>query len=196
VRLEDGVTLALVLIVAYLLGSIPTSYIVVYRITGRDIRTMGTGNPGTMNVWDSVGFKAALVVGIGDICKGMAAVGVAYLAGLDDRDAVLAALCAVAGHDWSIFLRLDGGNGMAAAVGAMIALLPEAALLATGFAIAAWFLGFSRRLAGIAALGLFLTLAYTFQAPDVKLIGAGLVLILTVIKIVRFEGFSPARPSR
>jgi glycerol-3-phosphate acyltransferase PlsY len=190
------VTLALVLIVAYLFGSIPTSYIVVYRLTGRDIRTMGSGNPGTMNVLDSVGFKAALIVGLGDICKGMAAVGIAYLAGLDDRDAVLAGLCAVAGHDWSIFLRLDGGNGMAAAVGALIALLPQEALLAIFIAIAIWLLGSSRRVAGITGLSLLLMLAYVFQAPDVKLIGAAVLLILTVIKIVRFEGFSPARPSR
>lgn len=189
-------TLALVLIVAYLLGSIPTSYIVVYRLTGRDIRSMGSGNPGTMNVLDSVGFKAALVVGVVDICKGMAAVGVAYLAGLDDRDAVLAAMCAVAGHDFSIFLRLDGGNGMAAAVGALTALLPQAGLLSTGVAIAIWALGGSRRLAGVTGLGLFLALAYVFEVPDVKLIGAGVLLILTVIKIVRFEGFSPPRPSR
>ncbi len=189
-------TLALVLIVAYLLGSIPTSYIVVYRLTGRDIRAMGTGNPGTMNVLDSVGARAAAIVGIGDICKGMAAVGIAYLAGLGDRDAVLAALCAVAGHDWSIFLRLDGGNGMAAAVGGLVALLPQEALLAIAVATAIWLLGGSRRIAGVVGLLLVLALAYAFEAPDVKLIGAVLLLILTALKIFRFEGFSPARPGR
>ena len=50
-------TLAGILLAAYLIGSFPTSYIVVYRLTGRDIRTMGSGNPGAMNVWDSVGFR-------------------------------------------------------------------------------------------------------------------------------------------
>jgi len=190
------VTLALVLIVAYLLGSIPTSYIVVYRLTGRDIRTMGSGNPGTMNVVDTVGLRAGVVVGLGDICKGMAAVGIAYLAGLSDCDAVLAGMCAVAGHDWSIFLRLDGGNGMAAAVGTLIALLPMAALFAVPAAIALYALGMSRRLAGIVGLLLLLTLAYMFEAPEVRLIGAVVVLTFTAIKIFRFEGFSPARPGR
>ncbi|MGE0230028.1 MAG: glycerol-3-phosphate acyltransferase [Dehalococcoidia bacterium] len=189
-------TLAVVLIVAYLLGSIPTSYIVVYRLTGRDIRTMGTGNPGTMNVVDTVGMRAGIVVGLGDICKGMAAVGIAYLAGLDDRDAVLAGMCAVAGHDWSIFLRLDGGNGMAAAVGALIALLPFEALFAVPTAIALYTLGMSRRLAGIIGLLMVPTLAYTFEAPEMKLIGAVLLLTFTVVKIFRFEGLSPARPGR
>jgi len=190
------VTLALVLIVAYLLGSIPTSYIVAYRLTGRDIRTMGSGNPGTMNVVDTVGLRAGVVVGLGDICKGMAAVGIAYLAGLSDRDAVLAGMVAVAGHDWSIFLRLDGGNGMAAAVGAMIALLPVAALFAVPTAIALYALGMSRRLAGIVGLLLLLALAYVFEAPEARLIGATVLLTFTVIKIFRFEGFSPARPGR
>lgn len=189
-------TLAVVLIVAYLLGSVPTSYIVVYRLTGRDIRTMGNGNPGTMNVLDSVGWRAALVVGLGDICKGMAAVGVAYLAGLGDLDAVLAAMVAVIGHDWSIFLRLDGGNGMAAAVGALTALLPYEALLAMAVAVLIVAVGGTRRIAGLVGLSLLLTLAYTFEAPDVKLIGATLILLLTVLKIVRFEGVSWVGPGR
>ena len=59
-------TIAIVLIIAYLLGALPTSYIVVNRLTGRDIRTLGDGNPGMMNVWDSVGLLAALIVGVGD----------------------------------------------------------------------------------------------------------------------------------
>jgi glycerol-3-phosphate acyltransferase PlsY len=165
-------------------------------MTGRDIRTMGTGNPGTMNVVDTVGLRAGIIVGLGDICKGMAAVGIAYLAGLDDRDAVLAAMVAVAGHDWSIFLRLDGGNGMAAAVGALVALLPIAALFAVPTAAALYLLGMSRRLAGIIGLLLLLALAYVFEAPEVRLIGAVVLLTFTVIKIYRFEGFSPARPGR
>ena len=57
-------TLAVVLVVAYLLGSIPTSYIVVYLLTGRDVRGIGNGNPGTMNVWDNVGLAPALIVAV------------------------------------------------------------------------------------------------------------------------------------
>lgn len=190
-------TLALVLIVAYLLGSIPTSYIVVYRLTGRDIRTMGTGNPGTMNVIDSVGARAGVIVGVGDVCKGMGAVGVAYLAGLGDYAAVLAALVAVAGHDWSIFLRLDGGNGMAAAVGAMMALLPVASGLAVLAALALVVVfGRSRRFAGLAGLSLLLVLAFILDAPEIRLGGAVLIITFTVFKIWSVEGFTPARPSR
>ena len=186
-------TLAVVLIAAYLLGSIPTSYIVVYRYTGRDIRTMGSGNPGTMNVLDTVGAWPALIVAAGDITKGMAAVGIAYLAGLDDIDAVLAALVTVVGHDYSLFLRLNGGNGMAAAVGAYAALLPVETLIAASLAVTIWLATRSRRAAGLIGLAALPGLAYWFQEPDAKLIGVGVLLAVTVVKIFRFEGFSPAR---
>ncbi len=186
-------TLAIVLIAAYLLGSIPTSYIVVYRYTGRDIRTMGSGNPGTMNVLDTVGVWPALIVAAGDISKGMAAVGIAYLAGLGDVDAVLAALVVVAGPDYSLFLRLNGGNGMAAAVGTYAALLPIETLIALSLAATVWLATRSRRAAGLIGLAALPGLAFWFQGPDVKLIGVGVLLAVTVVKIFRFEGFSPAR---
>ena len=78
-----------VLATAYLLGSIPTSYIEVHRVTGRDLRTIGNGNPGAMNVWDTVGLKPAMAVAMGDLAKGMAAVGFAYWLGLGDASAIL-----------------------------------------------------------------------------------------------------------
>lgn len=186
-------TLAAVLIVAYVLGSIPTSYIVVYRLTGRDVRSIGTGNPGTMNVYDTLGWQAASVVAIGDIAKGMAAVGLAYYAGLGDIGAVLAALCAVIGHDWSIFLRLDGGNGTAAAIGGMLALLPIETLTATAVCIGISMLFGSRRLGGIVGVALIPSLAIALGAPDIKWIGAVVLMAFTVLKIIRDEGFTPAR---
>lgn len=186
-------TLAVLLIAAYLLGSIPTSYIVVYRFTGRDIRTIGNGNPGTMNVLDAVGLRAASIVGVGDISKGMAAVGLAHLAGLGDMEAVAAAVVAVIGHDYSVFLRLNGGNGLATAVGGIYALLPAAGLIATGTAAVAFVLLRSRRISGLIGLSMLPPLAYWLNAPDMKLIGLLLLLTVSGLKIIRFEGFSPSR---
>ncbi len=185
-------TLALVLVAAYLLGSIPTSYIVVYRITGRDIRTMGTGNPGTMNVLDSVGVRPAVFVGLVDILKGMAAVGVAYLAGASDMQAVIAAAVAIMGHDYSVFLRLNGGNGTATVVGGLAGLLPIATFIAFSISLTALLFIGSRRIAGLIGLLVVPVLAYWFGASDVKVIGSLVLLTLTAIKIFRFEGFSHA----
>jgi glycerol-3-phosphate acyltransferase PlsY len=189
-------TLAVVLVVAYLLGSIPTSYIVVYKYTGRDIRAMGSGNPGTMNVLDSVGTGPAVLVGVVDVLKGMAAVGVAYLAGASDVQAVLAAAVAIVGHDYSVFLRLNGGNGTATAVGAIAGLLPVATFAAFSLAATAVLVLRSRRKAGIIGLLSIPVFAYWFDAPDTRLIGVLVLLTLLAIKIIRFEGFSPARIPR
>ncbi len=178
---------------AYLLGAIPTSYIVVYLFTGRDVRAIGNGNPGAMNVWDNVGLAPAALVAIGDIGKGMAAVSVAYLLGLGDTQAVLAALLAIAGHDYSIFLWFHGGNGTAAAIGGLFALVPEATVPAAAIAVALYLITGSKRLSGALALICVPVFAYAVSYPDVKLIGVLLVLTVTAVKIVRFEGFTPER---
>lgn len=186
-------TLAIVLVIAYLLGSIPTSYIVVHYLTGRDIRTIGNRNPGVMNVLDNVGVRAAVAVAGGDIGKGMAAVTVAYAFGLDDVGAIGAALVAVAGHDFSIFMRLHGGNGMATSVGGLFALVPLAAFPAAGFALLIAYFGLSRRISGIVGLLLVPTLTYGLGLSETLLAGVLLLLTVTALKVIRFEGFSPAR---
>ncbi|HET6690337.1 MAG TPA: glycerol-3-phosphate acyltransferase [Miltoncostaeaceae bacterium] len=186
-------TLAVVIVTAYLLGSVPMSYIVVYRMTGRDIRTLGDGNPGTMNVWHSVGLRAALIVAAGDVGKGMAAVGIAHIAGLGDGSAIIAGLMAVAGHDFSIFLRLHGGNGTAAAIGALFALVPQAAIPAAAVAVGLYLAVGSKRFAGLIGLLLVPLLTYRLEYPDVLLVGVLLLLTVTALKIVAFEGFTPAR---
>lgn len=186
-------TLAIVLVVSYVIGSVPTSYIVAHRLTGRDIRQMGDGNPGMMNVWDSVGFWAALVVGLGDAAKGMAAVGIAYLMGVETAGAVVAGLVAVLGHDYSIFLRLHGGNGMATSAGSMLALVPLAAGPAVAIAVALWLLLGSRRLGGMVGLMIVPGLAYVLDMEPAAIAGVILLESVSALKVIRFEGFSTAR---
>lgn len=187
---------AAVLVAAYVLGAIPTSYVAVYALTGRDIRSMGTGNPGTMNVLDSVGLRAALIVAAGDVTKGMAAVTLAYAAGLDDSVAVLAGMIAVLGHDYSVFLRLDGGNGTAAAFGALLALLPRETVLMAALGFTVWGLTRQRRIGGLVGLAAFVPLWLVSQEPDVKVVGSMVIVGFTLLKIIRFEGFQPARGGR
>jgi len=187
------VTLPIALAVAYLLGAIPTSYIVVYLATGRDIRSIGNGNPGTMNVWDNVGAVPAVVVGLGDVGKGMAAVGVAYWLGFGDFVAISCGLLAVLGHDYSIFLRFHGGNGTAAAVGALLALVPEATMPAAAVAIALTVVTRSKRAGGLVGLLLVPALAAWQDYPNILVLGVVALLTVVALKIIRFEGFTPAR---
>ena len=130
-----------VIIIGYLLGSIPFGVIVAKRFAHVDIRTYGSGKIGSTNVLRTAGKKAAALVLILDILKGALAVLFAGLIVGRDYMVVgdnfglgllvaqcLAALAAMAGHNWSVFLKFKGGRGVATFFGGLIALCPVAAL--------------------------------------------------------------------
>jgi len=113
------------IIIGYLLGSIPSAYIATRLVKGKDIRQLGGGNVGGLNVFREVGPWAALAAGITDVAKGAAAVAIAYwLLALPPLFVLLAGLAAVIGHNWMVFLKFTGGKGMGATFGALGVLLP------------------------------------------------------------------------
>jgi glycerol-3-phosphate acyltransferase PlsY len=129
-----------VVIVGYLVGSIPFGVLVGKLFARVDIRNFGSGKIGTTNVLRTVGKKAAALVLLLDLLKGALAVvfaglivGRNYLVindfGLGLLVAqCLAALAAMAGHNWSVFLKFKGGRGVATFFGGLVALCPVAAL--------------------------------------------------------------------
>ena len=121
----EFVTGFIAIIIGYLLGSIPSAYIFTRLATGKDIRRIGGGNVGGLNVFREVGVWSALVVGIIDLGKGAAAVAIAYwLLNLPEESVLLAGLAAVVGHNWMVFLKFNGGKGMGTTIGALAVLLP------------------------------------------------------------------------
>jgi len=114
----------LVLIVAYLLGSIPTALLVSRRVAGVDIREIGDGNMGARNVTRTLGWGAGAFVGSVDFSKGAAAVLIARYYGLDPGWQLAAGICAVLGHDFPIWAGFRGGQGMAAILGTLFVLSP------------------------------------------------------------------------
>jgi glycerol-3-phosphate acyltransferase PlsY len=129
---------ALIAIVGYLLGSIPFGYLLVKIFQRRDIRQTGSGNIGATNVARSSPALGILTLLL-DAIKGFVAVGVAVgLVGGSDRmrsphfytAMALAALCAVLGHMFPIWLKFRGGKGVATGVGAFVAIVPKAVLIA------------------------------------------------------------------
>jgi glycerol-3-phosphate acyltransferase PlsY len=129
-----------VMVIGYLVGSIPFGAIVGKRFAKVDIRKHGSGRIGSTNVLRVAGKKAAALVFALDISKGVLAViiagliiGRSYLVvnnfwfGLLTAQMV-AALAAMAGHNWSIFLKFKGGRGVATFFGGLVALCPVAAL--------------------------------------------------------------------
>jgi glycerol-3-phosphate acyltransferase PlsY len=131
-----------VVIIGYLLGSIPIGYLLTRRQAKVDVRTYGSGKTGATNVLRTVGRKWAIIVAALDICKGALAVVIAgFIVGSEyllvgdsslwwvlTSAQVLAALAAVAGHIWSPFLKFKGGRGVATFFGGLVALCPVAAL--------------------------------------------------------------------
>ena len=126
------------ILIAYLLGAIPSGYLVARSHRNVDILRHGSGRTGTTNVLRTLGWKAAGVVFAGDIAKGAAAVLVArYLTGGDPVAETIAGLVVVLGHTYSVFIGFKGGRGVASGVAALFVLVPLAGLIAAGIAISA-----------------------------------------------------------
>ncbi len=122
---NEIITGIIVIIIGYLLGSTPTAYISTRLATGKDIRQLGGGNVGGLNVFREVGPWPALAAGIVDVGKGAAAVAIAYwLLDLSLVFVLLAGLGAVIGHNWMVWLKFSGGKGMGAAIGALAVVMP------------------------------------------------------------------------
>ena len=116
---------ALAIVIGYLLGSIPTAYIVTRLIKGGDIRRMGGGNVGGLNVFREIGLLPALAVGVVDLGKGAAAVAIAkWGLNVPYEYVLLAGLASVIGHNWMVWLKFSGGKGMGATMGALLVLFP------------------------------------------------------------------------
>ena len=103
----------------YLFGSLPTGYVVVKTMTGQDIRTVGSGNIGATYVGRVLGKKWAVIVTIVDMLKGGAAVMLCRTLGGGDLSVAAAALGAVLGHNYPVWLRFHGGKGVATTFGTL-----------------------------------------------------------------------------
>jgi glycerol-3-phosphate acyltransferase PlsY len=119
-------------IVSYLIGSIPTAYLVGRAFKGVDIRQVGSHNMGAMNTFNAIGFWPGMLVLATDVCKGILAVLLAYLiatylfvvAGNMVVPVEMAAgIAVIAGHNFPVFLNFKGGKGGATAIGVLAFLL-------------------------------------------------------------------------
>jgi len=180
---ENTWTVAAVGAIAYLVGGVPIGWLLA-RARGVDVRTLGSGNVGTSNIYRNVDTGLAAFVGPMQFLQGLAPVLVARALGFDVGVQILAALCAVIGNGWPIWLGFNGGRGIAVATGAVAALNPPAlvALLAC-YAIGALLHEIAE-----GVLGGFLLLplaAAVVSGPAVALGCSGLLLL---ILLRRLEG--------
>jgi glycerol-3-phosphate acyltransferase PlsY len=147
---------AALILFGYLAGGIPTGYLIVKRLKGYDIRTKGSGNPGTANVYRNAGPLAGAITLVVDALKGFAPVFLSI--SLQPRRPELAIACgaaAIIGHNWTPLLGFKGGKGVATSAGVFLALLPlpMGATIAV-FALAVWLSGHISVGSMTAAIGL------------------------------------------
>lgn len=124
--MEKVFELAVVFVTAYLIGSIPTGYIIVKTFTGQDIRTIGSGSTGATNVKRVMGKKWFFITLLLDAFKGALPVVLAKLFATTFTGIgllpVVAAVAVILGHSKSIFLKFTGGKSVASGVGTILAL--------------------------------------------------------------------------
>lgn len=166
---------------SYLLGSVPTAYLMTRWARGVDIRQRGSGQVGGSNVWHTVSRKAGLVVAVLDVLKGVMVVVVARLAGSGVTGEVVAVVAALCGHNWSVFLRFSGGRGIATLGGAILVLAPRE----TGVFALFLLLGLMGKavpagvIVGVAALP---AAAWYFKEPASLVFGLLAVFVVVLLK--------------
>jgi len=113
----------------YLIGSIPSALIIGRLWKGIDIREYGSGNIGTTNTFRVLGTYPAIIVLIADTLKGVAGVLIGSYLTNSEIGAVVGGLAAIAGHNWSVFIKFKGGRGVATAFGILLTITPKVVVI-------------------------------------------------------------------
>ncbi len=173
---------ALALIIfGYLLGSIPIGFLV-GSLSGLDVRKAGSRNVGATNVARVVGKTQGLITLAGDTAKGFVPVFFSLQMGFGDRIAALVALAAFLGHLYPVFLKFEGGKGVATALGVLLALAPDAAIVLMFVFVLVVLISRIVSLASIVAVGLAPIVVWLFSYPPSRI---SVILIMALWIIAR-----------
>jgi glycerol-3-phosphate acyltransferase PlsY len=178
----------LIPVIAYLLGSIPFGLLIVQARGGPDIRSTGSGNIGAANVARNAGAMAGVLTLLLDAGKGYLAVWIAMRwSGGNMRWIMAAAVAAVAGHMFPVWLRFRGGKGVATSLGVFLPICPIAVAAAAGFWLLVVLFWRYSSLGSMVAAAALPGLVYLFYAPrhappNYILLGTILISILVLAK--------------
>jgi glycerol-3-phosphate acyltransferase PlsY len=183
-------TIAVFLLAAYFMGSLPSGYLICRQMANIDVRTVGSKNIGATNVARSLGFSWGLLVLVMDMVKGALPVVVALniWSNGTERDLLIVALVALAallGHLASVFLRFSGGKGVATAFGISLVLIPKAALTSfVIFLVVTWIW----RYVSLGSLSALLTLPVWAALTGYNVVYLGLASVFALLVFIRHRG--------
>ena len=175
------VTGVLIVLGSYLSGGVSVAYLAGRLLRGIDLRRYGSGNLGPSNVWQQVSRPATVPVGLLEIGQGLLGILIAKAADQSLGVQIAAGLAALAGHNWSPFLRLSGGRGVGPAIGFMLILSPVALGAFTGVSLIGVAL---RAVPQFVLLGIVLVPVVALakgQAPEI-VVGLAVMAALVVAK--------------
>jgi len=175
------------IVVGYVLGSIPCSYLIARLGRRIDLRRVGSGNVGATNVIRALGWKAGIGALAGDIGKGIGAALLAiwFASGHGSTIGYLplaVGIATIAGHNWPIFLKFRGGKGVATSSGVMLVLAPIPFVCSLGVLLAA--VGLSRyvSLGSVCAAGLLPVFMWAWpQTRSVPYLGFSLIVAFIIV---------------
>ncbi len=173
--------ITITLLVAYVIGAIPSAYILVRLLKGVDIRDYGSGNVGGSNAGTILGLWAMFFIGIVDVVKGGLVAWLVFIPlNMGLSMALLAGLATTVGHDWSPFLGFNGGRGLSTIVGILTVLFPWGSL----FFLVVTFIGWRLKSTAGSTVGLlglpFLSLA--LDMPQAMTWGTLGMILITALK--------------
>ena len=168
----------LALVIGYLLGSIPSAYLIARLLKGVDIRKVGGGNVGAVNTMREIGPLPGLSVLFADVAKGALAVLIAQWLGVHLYWVFAAGFLVVVGHNWPVWLKFRGGQGLATTMGVLVVFSPIHFAICFGVLLLALLITSNIRLSAVAG--------FIFLPPLIWVFGGELDIILYSIALPVF----------
>ncbi len=169
-------------VIGYLLGSIPFAYIAARLTKGVDIRKVGGGNVGALNVMREVGTAAGISVYLADVAKGSLAVLVAQWLGAPLLWVFAAGFMALVGHSWPVWLKFRGGQGLATGMGVLVVLAPIEFAISFAIIVIIMFITSNARFASAVGLILLPVIIWLFGGELSLIIFAIIIPLFCVLK--------------
>jgi len=176
--------IVLAMVIGYLLGSIPFAYIIARLVKGADIRKVGGGNMGAVNTMREIGTLPGLGVLFADMAKGALAVFIAQWLGLHLYWVFAVGIAVVVGHNWPVWLKFKGGQGLATTMGVLLAFSPIPFAICFGILLVVVIFTSNVRLSAVAGFVFLPPLVWAFGGELSVIIYSIVLPVLCLLKMI------------